>query len=66
MSKNSYRGWVVLGPGLTDNFGDARVAAASDEHGVEGAGAYKTKFSKVSVLEYLPYRDTIWGNFDRS
>ena len=34
-----YHGWVVLGPGLTDVLHDARVAAASDEHGLEVAGA---------------------------
>jgi hypothetical protein len=39
-----YHGWVVLGPGLTDELHDARVEAASDEHGLESVGALHEPF----------------------
>jgi len=42
--KSLYRSWVVLGPGLTDVLHDARVAAASDKHRLEGTGAVHEPF----------------------
>ena len=44
VSKNSYRSWVILFPGLTDVLHYARIAAASDEHGLEGTGAVHEPF----------------------
>jgi hypothetical protein len=44
VSKNLYRSWIVLGPGLTDVLHDARVAAASDKHRLEGTGAVHEPF----------------------
>ncbi len=40
MSKSLYHVRVELGPGLTDVLHDARVAAASDEDRLEGAGVH--------------------------
>ena len=44
VSGSVYRGWVVLGSGLTDVLDDALVDAASDEHGLEVFGAVKKPF----------------------
>ncbi len=64
MSRSFYRLWIELGPGLTDVLHDARIAACSDEDGLEVAGVHDPFHEHVLVRPFEIRRSSGDGNND--